>query len=135
MAITPEKVVIPYVMDISSVKRQVRALQRLNKTLGNSLGKDFTKGATIVRDQITKITRVAKGIKLPSGRLTNQTRQITTVLKTLNGQFITVRKTVAGYGKAQKVLNQTVSRGANVTRTFGANLATLAKRAALTIPL
>ena len=130
-----ENVVISYKADISDVKRQVRQLQRLNQQLGKNLGKDFTKGATIVSRELTKINTVAKGIKLPLGGITNQTKQFTTVLKDVNGRLTTVRQTVAGTGKNIKILNQTVRNGANVTRTMGQNFATLAKRAALTIPL
>ncbi len=130
-----ESVVISYRADISDVKRQVKQLERLNKALGKNLGKDFTKGATIVTRELTKISTVAKGIKLPLGGITNQTKQFTTVLRGVNGELTTVRQTVAGTGKNIKVLNQTVRTGANVSRTFGQNLATLAKRAALTIPL
>ena len=130
-----ENVVISYTADVSDVKRQVRALDRLNKQLGKNLGKDFTKGATIVKQEITKISTVAKGIKLPLGGITNQTKQLTTVLRGVNGQLKTVQQTFAGTGKNVKILNQTVRNGANVTRTMGQNLATLAKRAAVTIPL
>lgn len=130
-----ENVVISYKADVSDVKRQVKILERLNKQLGKNLGKDFTKGATVVSRELTKINTVAKGIKLPLGNITNQTKQFTTVLRGVNGQLTTVRQTIAGTGKNIKVLNQTVRSGANVARTFGQNLATLAKRASLTIPL
>ncbi len=130
-----EQVVISYVGDISDVKRQVKQLERLNKAVAKNAGKQFTKGFTIVKQEITKITQVAKGIKLPSGTFTNQTKQMTTVVRGLNGELKTVRQTVAGTGKNIRIMNQTIRNGANVTRTMGQNLATLAKRAALTIPL
>jgi TP901 family phage tail tape measure protein len=130
-----ENVVIAYKADINDIKRQVTLLQRLNKLTAEKLGKDFTKGAIIVRNELSKITTSAKQIKLPLGGVTNQVRQFTTILRGANGQLATVRQTVAGTGKNLKVLNTTVSKGATVTRTMGQNLATLAKRAALTIPL
>ena len=130
-----ENVVISYKADISNVKRQVRQLERLNKQLGKNLGKDFTKGTTVVSRELTKINTLTKRIEFAPGKFTNQTKQFTTVLKGLNGQLTTVRQTVAGAGKNLKILNQTVRSGANVTRTMGQNLATLAKRAAVTIPL
>lgn len=130
-----ENVVIGYKADISDIKRQVTLLQRLNTITAKKLGQDFTKGATIVRNELSKIATSAKQIKLPLGGTTNQIRQFTTVLRGANGQLATVRQTVAGTGKNLKVLNATVSKGATVSRTFGQNLVTLAKRAALTIPL
>jgi TP901 family phage tail tape measure protein len=130
-----ENVVIGYKADINDIKRKVKILQQLNQALSKNLAKDFTQGATVVSRELTKITTVAKGIKLPLGGITNQTKQFTTVLKGVNGELTTVKQTVAGSGNNIKVLNQTIRSGANVTRTFGQNLATLAKRAALTIPL
>lgn len=130
-----ENVVIAYKADINDIKRQVTLLQRLNKITAQQLGKEFTKGATIVRNELSKITTSAKAIQLPLGGSTKQLRQFTTVLRSTNGQLATVRQTVAGTGKNIKVLNTTVSRGATVTRTFAQNLGTLLKRASLTIPV
>ncbi len=130
-----ENVVIGYRADISDIKRQVKLLERINARVAKNLGKDFTKGATIVKDELIKIKTVAKGIKLPLGGVSKQVKQFATVLRLANGQLVTVRSSVAGTGKNIKTFNTTVSKGATVSRTFGQNLATLAKRAALTIPL
>jgi len=130
-----ENVVIAYKADINDVKRQVTLLQRQNKVLAQKLGTDFTKGAVVVRNELSKISTSAREIKLPLGGTTNQIRQFTTVLRGANNQLATVRQTVAGTGKNIKVLNTTVSKGATVARTFGQNLKTLVSRALLTIPV
>ena len=128
-------VVIKYSADVSDIKRNVKLIQRANTVLAKKLGTDFTRGATVVRTELSKISTSAKQIKLPLGNITNQTKQFTTVLRGANGQLATVRQTVAGAGKNMKVLNTVVKTGATVTRTFGQNLGTLLKRAALTIPV
>ena len=130
-----ENVIIAYKADINDIKRNVKLLERINRDVAKSMGKDFTKGATIVRNELVKIKTVAKGIKLPLGQTTRQVKQYATVLKLASGQLVTVRRSVAGVQGNLKTFNSTVSKGANVSRTFGQNLATLAKRAALTIPL
>ncbi len=130
-----ENVIIGYTADISDIKKQVTLLQRLNTSVAKKMGKDFTKNATIVRNELTKIATTAKQIKLPLGGTTNQLRTFTTVLKGTNGQLATVKETLGVTKKGMVSLNTTVSKGATVTRTMGQNLATLAKRAALTIPL
>ena len=130
-----ENVVISYRANINDIQRQLKLLQKLNLLTAKKFGKDFTKGATVVKNELIKIKTVAKGIKLPLGGTTKQIKQFATVIKGANGQLITVRRSVAGTGKNIKVFAGTVSRGATVTRTFGQNLTTLAKRASLTIPL
>jgi len=130
-----ENVVIAYRADITQAKRQVKLLDRQNKVLAQNLGKDFVKGSTIVRQELTKISTTAKSIKLPLGGATNQLRTYETVVKSANGKLKTITQSIAGYGKNQKITNQTIRNGATVTRTLGQNFATLAKRALLTIPL
>ncbi|KKK73542.1 hypothetical protein LCGC14_2892800, partial [marine sediment metagenome] len=127
--------VIDYRANIEDVKRKVKLLQSINNVMAKKLGTDFTKGATIVKHELSKISISARKIDLGLGKSTNQLKTFTTVVRGANGQLATVTRTVAGTGKNMKVLNSTIRTGATVTRTFGQNLATLAKRAALTIPL
>jgi TP901 family phage tail tape measure protein len=127
--------VINYRLNVEDVKRQVKQLQRLNSIMAKNLGKDFTKGAIIVRKELTKISESVKPITLKSGKTTKEIRTFTTVVRAANGQLATITQRTAGLGKNFKVLNTTIKSGAAGMRTFGQNLATLAKRAALTIPL
>ena len=130
-----DRVVIQYDADISRAKRQIQVLDLTNKTLAKTLGTEFAKGASVVSNELKKITYNAKGIKLGDGTVANQLRTYETVLKGVDGKYKTLTRTVAGYGKNQQVVNQTVKNGANVTRSFGDNLKTLLKRAVLTIPV
>jgi len=129
------RAVIEYIANLDNVKRQVKNLQNINATLAKKLGTDFAKGARVVSNEITKISTSARQIELPSGKFTNQMAQITTVVKGANGKFATMTRNVAFAGNEVKEMSTKMRAGANVTRTFGQNLSTLAKRAALTIPL
>ena len=129
-----ENVVIAYRADISDIVRDVKKIQRINQIVGKAIGKDLGRGFTIVSQQLDKISS-GKPITLKTGEVTRQVKRFTTVLKDANGKLFTVRESVAGTGKSIKTFNRVVTSGANVTRSFGANLVTLAKRAALTIPL
>lgn len=130
-----ENVIINYTGNIDDISRKVRTLQKINARVAKSLGTEFSRGLTVVSNQLDKITTTRKPIDLGAGKATNQVKQFTTVLRNANGQLVTVRETVAGTGKNIKVLNSTVTKGAKTTRGFGDNLKTLAKRAALTIPV
>ncbi len=127
--------VINYRANIEDVKRQVKQLQTLNAAMAKNLGRDFTKGITVVKQELTKISQSVKPIKLASGKTTSQLKTFTTVVRSAKGALSTITQVTAGTGKNMKVLNTTVKAGAAGMRTFGQNLATLAKRAALTIPL
>lgn len=127
--------VINYKTNIDNVKRNVKLIESINKTMAKKLGSEFAKGVTIVKNELTKISTSAKKIKLGLGKSTNELRTFTTVVKTANGKLFTLTRTVAGTGRNIRTLNTKVSAGAAGLRTFGQNLATLAKRAALTIPL
>ncbi len=129
-----ENVVIAYRADINDIVRKVKRIQRINQIAGKAIGKDLGAGFKIVSQQLDKISS-GKPITLKTGEVTRQVKRFTTVLKDANGKLFTVRESVAGTGKNIKIFNRTVSAGANVTRSFGQNLVTLAKRAALTIPL
>ncbi len=130
-----ENVVISYRADINDIVRKVQRIQRINQIAGKSIGKELGKGFTVVSQQLERIKTSGKDIKLPLGGVTRQVKQFSTVLRDANGKLFTVRESIAGTGKNIKTFNRTVSSGANVTRSFGQNLVTLAKRAALTIPL
>jgi len=130
-----ENVVIGYVGDVTDIQRKVTLIQRLNTTMAKSLGSEFTKNATIVRRELTKISQSAKPIDLKSGKTTSDIRTFTTVLRGANGQLSTVTQNTVGAGRDFKVLNTTVKAGASGMRTFGDNLKTLVGRALLTIPV
>ena len=130
-----ENVVIGYTTDMSDVKRQLKIIQKQNQILARTMGKDFAKGATIVKSELVKIKTLAKGIKLPLGGVSKEVKTFSTIIRGANGQLVTLKHSTAGTGKNIKEFNQSVTKGAAGARTFGQNLATLAKRAALTIPL
>lgn len=130
-----EQAIIQYKADIEPLKRELNQIQRINQLMASKLGTDFAKGATIVKNELSKISTSAKAIDLPLGGTTNQLKQFTTVVRGADGQLYTLRQTVAGTGNNIKTFGETVTKGATVTRTFGENLTTLLKRASLTIPV
>jgi len=127
--------VIQYLADISKVKKQLRELGKLNSNMSKNLGKDFTKAIDIV-DRRIKSIRARPVFDKNLGRNVIKTfAEVETVFKGTDGKLKTMtQSTVLANGKL-KVLNTTVKNGAAATRTFGQNIATLTKRALLTIPV
>lgn len=127
--------VISFTGDISDIQRKIQRLDKVNKTIAKNFGKDFTRATEIVSRSLDKISR--KRIVLKGGKeATQEIRQFSTVIRTANGSLKTLTETTKRVGDgAIKPLNTTIRDGGKVTRGFSDNLKTLAKRAALTIPL
>jgi len=126
--------VISFIGDLRDIRSKLKQLERVNKVIAQKFGKDFTKATAIISQSLDKIS--TKPIILKGGRkATEELRKFTTVIRTTDGSLKTLTETQRRVNGALKSTNTTIRNGANVTRTFGANLKTLLSRAALTIPV
>lgn len=127
--------VIQYLADISNVKKQIRDLEKLNTSAGTNLGKDFSKAIDIVDRRIKSIRSKPVFDKNLGRDVIKTFAEVETVFKGTDGKLKTMtQSTVLADGKLN-TLNTTVKNNAVSARGFGANLATLTKRALITIPV
>lgn len=124
--------IIQYLADIKNVQNKLRELDRINKSTAAKFGTDFTKATDIVSRQIDRVSQ--KSINIKGGPTIQTLAQFSTVVKNANGQLQTLTEKGKLVNGQFQVTNSTMKRGAATTRTFVDNVATLAKRAALTIP-
>ena len=133
MASSADRKVISYIADIKDVKRKLKELKNLNsrfsKGVGDGMSKEFTKVGKSLGS--IKTTKTKQGLN----DLANTSTKTQQTFKKLDGSLVSVTKNtrvnakgVAQTTTAYKDLNQN-------TKTVGQNMAILAKRAALTIPL
>ena len=126
--------VIQYIGDLRDIQNKLSRLQRVNKTIADKFGRDFTKATEIVSRNLDKIS--SKPITLKGGaKATEEFRKYSTVIRTADGSLKTLTETQRRVNGAIKSSNTTMRDGAKVTRTFGENLKTLLTRASLTIPV
>jgi TP901 family phage tail tape measure protein len=127
--------VIQYLADISNVKKQLREVEKVNKTTGTNLTKNFTSATDIISRRIKSIRSKPVFDKTLGRNVIKTFAEVETVFKGTDGKLKTMtQNSVLANGKL-KTLNSTVRDGATSAKGFGANLATLAKRALLTIPV
>jgi len=126
--------VIQYVGDLTDIKNKLKEIDRINKVISKQFGKDFTRATDIVSRNLDKIS--TRPITLKGGKkATEELRRFTTVIKTTDGTLKTLTETQRRVNGAIKSTNVSIRNGANVSRSFGANLKTLLTRASLTIPV
>lgn len=128
--------IIAYQADIRDVKSQLQELQRINASLAQKLGTDFANATKIINQSVDRI-KVKRIIDPQTGQETNRVvSQMSTVFKDSQGNIKTFSEQVRVLNDGSlKTLNSTLKEGGKVTRGFGDNVATLAKRALLTIPI
>ncbi|MGD2072067.1 MAG: phage tail tape measure protein [Candidatus Thorarchaeota archaeon] len=123
--------VIAYIGDNKDVIRKVKQIEEVNRKMALTLGKDFgrvtkvlgekiqtfSKQRILGKGQIQQIAKYSQAVQLADGRMGN----LITTTTTLNGK---VRGSKAVFREASKQ-----------SQSLGANIARLAKRALLTIPI
>lgn len=127
--------IIRYISDVSQVVSEAKKIEKINKTLVDQYGKKAPQAVKILGNEIRKTGQQkifnAKGVQVG----TTAVEKMGTTFRDANGKLKTFTET-------QKVLkNGTVSVSKSIsdvdtkTVSFGQNLARLAKRALLTIPV
>lgn len=127
--------IIRYLADTNDLKKRLKEIETINKTSANRFGKEFGRNIDIVSSKLKNFRDVKvfneKGVQTGIKTLA----QFETVVKGADGRLRTISETSQITNGRLKTLNTTIRDGATTSRTFGQNLATLAKRALLTIPI
>lgn len=125
--------VIRYVGDIREVSKSVATLERINKKASQVFGTDFNRSIQVLSKNIDTISR--KRVIINGKPAIETILRLNTVTKTTNGQLRTFSERFRLVNGAVKGTSSTLKEGGKSARTFGQNLSTLLKRAALTIPV
>jgi len=143
--------VIHYGVDTSEAIKKIRQLDKVNKQMAESLGKNFTKATSIVKTSLNKVSQT-KGLKKVGKEfkeVTTEVFQAGTVIKTTNGKyknFVQTLTVVDGKLKTTKgslkdvtkqytKTTKTTKKASKATKTYAQNVAFLAKRAITVIPI
>jgi len=140
--------VIKYIDDISEATQGAKRLESINKDMAQTISSDFTKATRVIGTSLNKVADTP--IKLKGGEEAIKTvSQLGTVIQTSDGRFKEFTKTqtfIDGQlqktsgslkdvtGQFSKTSVETAKASKNAL-TMGENMARLAKRALLTIPV
>lgn len=124
--------IIQYIADLKNVQQSLRNLDRINKNVAQNLGGEFGKVTQVISRTLDSISQ--RRIQVDGREATETIAQFSTVVKTADGSIRTLTERGKVLGDTFQTTNATFKRGAATTKTFATNIATLAKRAALTIP-
>ena len=127
--------IINYIADTQDVLQKIGQIARANERMSKNLGKDFTKSLKIIDQGVGKISKTeifdSKGIK----KSTSAVEKFSQTVKLADGSLGKYTETTkTSHDGTQKVSRSFSDLNKN-TVSLGTNIARLAKRAALTIPL
>jgi TP901 family phage tail tape measure protein len=129
--------IIQYIGEMSDVFRKLDQLDARNRQVAGNVSSDFTKSFTKVGDGLGKITKKFD-VNPVNSQLTETKERLSSVSETLkdtDGNFIKYTATTKTSADGTKTLTESYKDLDKNTVSLGDNMARLAKRAALTIPL
>ena len=113
-----EDVVIAYKADISDIQRNVQTISRVNKQLAQQIGIDFSKGFSVVNNELKKlqVQKAFKGVSIDTGQIIKGTGTVSTFEKTLqstDGQIVKVSETFGQMGDKVALVSTSLISASN----------------------
>lgn len=127
--------VINYLAQITDVRRKLSELDRINARIAQQFGAQFSRATQVISRSIDSVSQKTINIK-GLGNVNAQFGTLRTTVRTADGQIKVLSESVRSVrGQAFQPLNDTLKVSSKQTRTFGQDIGTLIRRAALTIPV
>jgi len=127
--------VIAYIADIKDVVRKTKEIERLNKSIAQNLGKQYANVSQKIGRSYSDSAISISQAQGQSEKFAGSMVRTTSTVKTADGQLKTLTETTRLMSDNTKKTTVALTSMDKNTVSLGQNIARLAKRAALTIPI